>query len=86
MRTTVTLEPDVEDLLKRCMREQDAPFKRVLNDALRRGLRMGKAGAPESFVQKVFDGGVPLVDLTKAGALADELEDQELIAKLAQGR
>lgn len=85
MRTTLTLEPDVEVLLQRAMREQGAPFKRVVNDALRRGLR-GVAAAPPPFVQRVFDGGVPLVDLTKAGALAAELEDQDLIAKLAQRR
>lgn len=86
MRTTVTLEPDVEQLLQRAMREQGVPFKRVVNDALRRGLRTGTAVPPEPFVQRVFDGGVPLVDLTKAGQLAAELEDQALIAKLAQGR
>lgn len=86
MRTTVTLEPDVEQLLQRAMREQGVPFKRALNDALRRGLRAGAAAAPAPFVQRVFDGGVPLVDLTKAGQLAAELEDQALVAKLAQGR
>jgi hypothetical protein len=86
MRTTITLEPDVQELLKHAMREQDAPFKRVVNDALRKGLRTGGTNKRKRFVQPVFDGGVPLVDLTKAGALADELEDQELIAKLAQGR
>jgi len=31
-----------------------------------------------------YDMGAPLVDLTKAGALADELEDQELLAKFSQ--
>lgn len=86
MRTTLTLEPDVEKLLQRAMREQGVPFKRVVNDALRRGLHEGVPPAPTPFVQRVFDGGVPLVDLTKAGALAAQLEDQELVAKLAQGR
>ncbi len=86
MRTTITLEPDVEDLLKRAMREQQAPFKRVLNDALRRGLGAAGIAPRQPFVQRTFDGGRPLVDLTKAGALAAELEDQDLIDKLAQGR
>lgn len=85
MRTTLTLDPDVEVLLQRAMREQGAPFKSVVNDALRHGLRGGMA-APAPFVQPVFDGGVPLVDLTKAGALAAELEDQELTARLAHRR
>lgn len=82
----MTLEPDVEALLQRAMREQGAPFKRVVNDALRRGLRGVTAAPPPPFVQRVFNGGVPLVDLTKAGALAAELEDQELVDKLARGR
>ena len=37
-------------------------------------------------LQRTFDMGLPLVDLTKANALAAELEDQELIAKLRAGR
>ncbi len=86
MRTTLTLEPDVQQLLEQAMRETDSSFKRVVNDALRRGLRPHDRAARKPFVQRVFDGGVPLVDLTKAAALAAELEDQALIAKLAQGR
>lgn len=86
MRTTITLEPDVEQLLQRAVRERGMPFKRVVNDALRRGLRTGDAVPPAPFVQRVFDGGVPLVDLTKAGQLAAELEDQAIVAKLAQVR
>lgn len=86
MRTTLTLDPDVEVLLQRAMREHRVPFKRVVNDALRRGLHGAAMAQPEPFVQRVFDSGVPLVDLTKAGALAADLEDQDLTAKLAQGR
>ena len=37
------------------------------------------------FIQKTYDMGVPLVDLTKANQLAGELEDMELIAKMARG-
>ena len=37
------------------------------------------------FVQRTFNMGVPLVDLTKANQLAGELEDQEIIAKMARG-
>lgn len=34
------------------------------------------------FIQRTFDMGVPLVDLTKANQLAAELEDEELIEKM----
>lgn len=86
MRTTVTLDPDVQALLKRAMREQDRSFKQTLNDAVRAGLRKPVAAAakPARFVQRTFRLGRPLVDLTKANALAGELEDAELIARMQQ--
>lgn len=86
MRTTVTLDPDVEAMVKRAMRDKDASFKQVLNDAVRRGLVAPAASSLAPFVQITFDCGRPLVDLTKAGALADELEDRALVDKLLQGR
>jgi hypothetical protein len=84
MRTTVTLDPDVEVLLRRAVRERGAPFKQVLNEALRDGLRAsgGRAGGSSAFRQRTFDMGKPLVDLRKANALADELGDAVLTAKL----
>jgi hypothetical protein len=85
MRTTVTFDPDVQSLLKRAMREQDLSFKQALNDAVRAGLRKPRASAaPARFVQRSFELGRPLVDLTKATALAGELEDAELIARMQQ--
>lgn len=88
-RTTVTLDPDVEVLLRDTMRKSGAPFKQVLNNAIRDGLSAAArraAGAAEPFRQRTFNMGVPLVDLTKANQLAGELEDEELIAKMRQGR
>jgi hypothetical protein len=84
MRTTVTLDPDVQALLKNAMRERDASFKQVLNDAIRSGLAdkaPGQAALPP-FKQRTARLGVPLVDLTKALSLAGELEDAELIARM----
>lgn len=88
MRTTVTLDPDVEILLREAQRETGTPFKQVLNNAVRDGLRgAGRAAkARKVFKQRTFDMGQPLVDLTKANALAAELEDRELIAKMRRGR
>jgi hypothetical protein len=39
MRTTVTLDPDVERLLKEKARQSRLSFKQVLNNAIRQGLR-----------------------------------------------
>jgi hypothetical protein len=38
MRTTVTLDPDVERLLKEKARQSRQSFKQVLNNAVRQGL------------------------------------------------
>lgn len=80
MRTTVTLDPDVFRLLKEAEHRSGLPFKQVLNDALRAGLKR-PAARTRPFKQRVFSLGRPRVDLTKAGALAAELEDLEVVAK-----
>lgn len=81
MRTTVTLEPDVEALIKKAMRETDVPFKRVVNDALRRGLRQAPVLRSEPFLQPVFDLGQPLIEVPDFNRLADELEALEFVEK-----
>jgi len=45
MRTTVTLEPETERLLREEMRRQGVSFKEALNRAVVRGL--SETGAPE---------------------------------------
>jgi len=80
MRTTVTLDPDVETLLRKEVRRLGQPFKQVLNNAVRAGLRNSKQ-PDEVFEPLTFDMGAPRVDLTKAAALASELEDDELISR-----
>lgn len=82
MRTTVTLDPDTEHLLRRRMSEKGVSFKRALNDAIRAGLA-GREAAP--YETPTFDMGVPTVDLTKALRIAGELEDEHLIASLRRG-
>ena len=84
MRTTVTIDADVALMLKQAMRERDKPFKQVLNDAVRQGLREAGTKPAAPFRQLTFSMGKPLVDLTNATALAAELEDQGLIARLGR--
>ena len=82
MRTTVTLDPDVEAALKARMRRQGATFKDALNDAIRSGLTQTRAPASR-FRQKTYRlGARPDVDLTKALDLAAGLEDAEMLRKL----
>ena len=49
MRTTVTLDPDVERSLKEKSRRTRQSFKQVLNDAIRRGLREAPGVARKPF-------------------------------------
>jgi len=81
MRTTVTLDQDVHRALQDAAHRSGQPFKEVLNDAVRRGLRTRAPSSPP-FKQMVFSLGRAKVDLTKAGALAADLEDQETLSKL----
>ena len=80
MRTTLTLDPDVHQLLKKASDRSKRPFKQVLNEAVRSGLG-AQASLAEPFVQPVFSLGRSRVDLTKATALAGDLEDQQTLAK-----
>ena len=85
MRTTVTLDADVARLPDEARHRSKRPFKQVHKDAVRAGLTRPSVRVP-AFKQRVFSLGRPKVDLTNAGALAAELEDQEFIAKARSGR
>jgi hypothetical protein len=85
MRTTVTLDPDVESMLRKEVRRRSEPFKQVLNNAIRAGLRNMKR-RDEAFEPLTFDMGKPRVDLTKVASLAAELEDDEIIGRYRRSR
>lgn len=74
MRTTITLEPDVEILLKKAMRERGPTFKNATNEAVRDGLAAMPAKVLP-FKQRTVHMSKPLIDLTKALAPADEMDD-----------
>lgn len=84
MRTTVTLDPDVERLIRNAMRERGISFKDALNEAARKGLLGGKHRRAGRFVQKSFPLGAGQ-DLRwdKALAIAAAMEDEELSRKLS---
>jgi hypothetical protein len=80
MRTTITLEPDVEALVKKAMRDRGLSFKDAVNQALRKAFTTGSGGEP--YRTPTFDMGAPLVPLDRALRLAAELEDDEIVRKL----
>ncbi|MGA1996141.1 MAG: antitoxin [Bryobacteraceae bacterium] len=84
MRTTVTLDADVERLIRDAMRERGISFKEALNEAARIGLRGKERKRARKFVQKTFRMGEGQeFRWDKALAVADSIEDEELNRKLA---
>lgn len=85
MRTTVTIDDDVAQQIRRLMRERGAGFKEVLNDVLRRGLRSQDALDP--YRTPTFAMGARRdLDLDKALALAAAMEDAEVLSELERAR
>jgi hypothetical protein len=87
MRTTVRIDDDLLRDLKRRAQKEKTSLTSVVNQAIRNGLKASETTirAPRRFRQKTFSMGPPLVDLTKALALAAELEDEELIRRMDHG-
>lgn len=86
MRTTLTLDPDVAEQLEKEIRRTGKGLKTTVNDALRRGLRIG-AEAPRSprFEVRPHAFGVkPAIDLDRINQLVDELETTDASGKLAR--
>lgn len=83
MRTTVTLDPDVERLIRDAMRDRGISFKEALNEAARSGLRSKTHTRSGKFSQKSFRmGEAQQFRWDKALAVADAIEDEELSRKL----
>jgi hypothetical protein len=81
----MTLDDDVAEALRNLAHERRQPFKQVVNETLRQGLSPQTTAARKSYTIPSHMG-APTVDLTKALQLAGELEDQEIIRKMQQGR
>lgn len=81
MRTTLTLDDDVAALLREEAERSGRPFRHVVNQAIRLGLRTGTPAGrrkpfrtrPHAFRFK------PGVDLDKLSQFADELEAEAFV-------
>lgn len=83
MRTTITLDPDVEQMLKSVLRERDVTFKEAVNEALRAGLK-GSTAKRTRFHQRTFALGTgKAFRWDKALEMASAIEDEELTRKMA---
>lgn len=83
MRTTVTLDPDTEQVIRELMKERGMSFKEALNEAIRHTTAVPRAGKP--FKTTTFAMGRSVVNLDKALAIVGELEDEDLLRKMRSG-
>lgn len=80
MRTTLTLDDDIAQVLTRESEAKRVPFKEIVNSTLRRGLvaRSMTATARSKVVSRPFGGGLlPGFDPDRMNQLNDELEVEE---------
>jgi hypothetical protein len=84
VRTTLTLDDDLAELLKQRARDLGIPFKEAVNRTIRAG--MGEAAAtrrhPAPKTISHSFGFRPGIDLDKLGQLADELEAEAFGEKM----
>ncbi len=78
MRTTITLDPETEALVKKAMAERKFSFKQVVNEAIVRGLA---TTGPPAVHTKTHSMGPALINLDKASQIAGELEDEEIFGR-----
>jgi hypothetical protein len=88
MRTTLTLDPDVVRLLKEEEHRRKTSFKEVVNDAIRRGLapQARRREASPYRVEPHRTTLEPGIDSAGLNKLADELEDEAVLAKTTPER
>jgi hypothetical protein len=88
MRTTLTLDPDVERLIEEEVHRVRRPFKQVVNDAIRRGLspRLAESTTAPYRVKAHKSVLGPGVDASALNRLVDEIEDEAVIAKRRRRR
>jgi hypothetical protein len=84
MRTTLTIDDGLAKALKELAHRSNKPFKQVVNETLRAGLSAAQTrhGKPYRLKPAALGGVLPGIDLDRALALADAIEDQEVAAKM----
>jgi hypothetical protein len=86
MRTTLTLDPDVVQLLREEEHRQRKSFKEVVNDAIRRGLAsQGRAPSRRSYRVRPHRTALrPGIDAAGFNRLADEFDDDATLGKAVE--
>ena len=85
MRTTITLDDQLERQLKEYAVSSNRSFKEVVNELLRIGYETASSGQgakPYRLEPRSLGGLEADVDLVRALAVSDALEDEEIVARL----
>lgn len=83
MRTTVTLDADTEQLLRERMARRGISFKQALNESVREANHRAPVATAATRTASL---GTPAVNLDRALQIAAELEDEELVRRMQQGK
>lgn len=84
MRSTVTLEPDVQRLIEEAMHRDKASFKRTINSAIRRGLSEPRRSAVEVRVPAFQLDLLPGIDPMRLNAALDDALSEDALGPLRQ--
>jgi hypothetical protein len=85
MRTTVTLDPDVERLLRDAMHRQRVSFKEALNQAIRTGLAGAHPARETRFKTRARPMGLRAgMDAARLNQIGDDLEADGFLALTAR--
>jgi hypothetical protein len=80
----VTLDRDVDQLIRDSMRERGISFKKALNEAMRMGLLRDKQRRTRRFVQRSYPlGEAQNFRWDQALAIAEAMEDEKIGQKLS---
>jgi hypothetical protein len=85
MRTTIRIEDELLERLKEQALREKVSLTKLVNRTLRAGMQHSRTPARRAprYREKPFSMGAPRFDLNKALAIAAELEDEEVIRKMA---
>lgn len=82
MRTTVTLDHDVESLVRQAMKRGRKSFKQALNEGLRRGLAPAAGESQPKFVVHARSLGMRSeIDPSRIRDLDGSIEEEEFLRK-----
>lgn len=87
MRTTLTLDDDVVELLDAAIHREKKPMKQIVNEALRRGLAPERAKVRKRFRVRPHRTSLrPGIDPSALNRLLDEVEDEAVVEKIERAR